>query len=205
MSDYEDRCARHAHSTLHAHAMSGTRTGPPQPPQPPPPRLNSAYWIGLISSAAKLAIQLHGAPKVQTYQRMIVQRMGASPASSALVADSTALVDLLCQSCRVEVNALRHSGRTRALCYVCAEEAAFEALLWSDRPQVLETVHACARHVLDTQCAWYLLTLPLLVYHSVRLRRTWKHPALATRRAETDYLGVCAFNATVATHRLGLS
>lgn len=171
----------------------------------PIPVLSASYWVGLISSAAKLAIRLHNSPNLANYQSMILRRIEASPASASLATANPALMETLCQCCRIEVNALRDAHARRARCYVCANEALFEALLWSDHPQVLETMHACARHVVDTQCVWYLLVLPLLVYHSVRLRRTWKHPALATARAESEYLGVCAFNAAVATHRLALT
>lgn len=163
--------------------------------------MDRAYWVGIVSAAARLAIGLHRPPVVDAYQRRVLDRMARVGALADVSEANPTLLGILCECCRVEVNALRTPRA--AVCYACAAAAPFEVLLWADEPRVLETLHACARHTLETQCAWYLLALPRLVYHGMRQRRlSWKHAALTGRDAEMEYLGTCACNALVAAVHL---
>lgn len=149
-----------------------------------------------------MALDMRGEPAVDAYQRVVVERLFARLEPHAALRANTALLRLLSDCCRIEMNALR--APRRAVCYECGAAAQFEALLWSEQLMVLETLHVCAAHALTTQCAWLLLVLPLLVYHSVRTRRTWKCRDLVRRDALVAHLSVCAYNATVAAIHLGL-
>jgi len=166
-----------------------------------PPR-GSAYWVDIVTRAASMALRLHRAPDVGTYQRLTARRVRDAAAPHSTLRTNPAILDVLCGCCRIEMNALRAPRGT--MCYECGAEARFELLLWSEDLMVLETLHACAPHALATQCVWYLLVLPLQVYHAVRTRRTWKRPDLVQRRALVQHLSTCAYNALVAAVHLGL-
>ncbi len=150
-----------------------------------------AYWVRIITEAARLAAGNFGAPPMDAYQRLTQKRVS----HTGRVVD--ALLPVLSRVCRVDLNALRTPQHR---CFQCGDVAGLELWFVTETGIVEESVCACAPHAFDIQCAWFLLALPMLVYHSVRTRRAWVDSGPRT----AHHLRDCARNAITAAHRLGV-